>query len=137
MHRLLAFWGNHTVPLKKMAVLPLLVVHLELAGGADPGAHDLAAVLGEVGIEVHGVRVAADALPFSRVEDGSRAGLAQDGDEVGHFSSKRSDERSFTIGLKLCRELSGFVPDLPASASQRGTIRAIRCVAVSEQLRRS
>lgn len=67
-----------------MAELPLLVVDLELARGADPGAHDLAAVGRQVGIEVDGVRIAADALPLGGVHDRRRAGFAQDGDEIGH-----------------------------------------------------
>ena len=69
---------------EEMAVLPLLVVDLELARRADPGAHDLAAVGGQVGVQVDGVRVAADALPFGRVDHRGRTGFAQDGDEVGH-----------------------------------------------------
>lgn len=85
---LLAFRRDDAVAVEKVAELPLLIVHLELAGGANPGAHDLAAVLGQISIEVHGVRVAADALPLGCINDGSRAGFAQNGNEIGHIHSK-------------------------------------------------
>lgn len=67
-----------------MAVFPLVVVDFELARGADPGAHDLAAVGRQVGVQVHGVRVAPDAFPLGRVHDRGGAGFTQHGDEIGH-----------------------------------------------------
>jgi hypothetical protein len=75
VHGLFSFRGDDAIAIQKVAVLPLLVIHLEQAGGADPGSHDFAAILGKIGIEIDGVRVAPDALPFGGIHNRYRAGF--------------------------------------------------------------
>ncbi|MCY1245059.1 hypothetical protein D9M72_581720 [compost metagenome] len=70
-----------------MAVLPLHIFDVPLARGADPGAHDLAAVFTRVGVEVDGVRVAFEFFPFAGVEHGQRVGIAKYGNRCGHDDS--------------------------------------------------
>ena len=75
-------------PVTAVAVFPFHVVDSPLARRADPGAHDLAAVFGGVGVEVDGVRVAFKLFPFAGIEHRQWMGIAQNGNRRRHDSSR-------------------------------------------------
>ena len=70
MDRLLALRSNDAVTLAKITVFPLHILDVPLARCADPGAHDLAAIVAGVCIEVDCVRITFQFFPFAGVENG-------------------------------------------------------------------
>ena len=70
---------HHAVTAIHVAVLPFHIVDSPFPGGADPGAHDFAAVFAGVGVEVDGVGIAFELFPFTGVEHRQRVGIAQNG----------------------------------------------------------
>lgn len=91
-------------PVQPVAVFPLHVLHSPFARGADPGAHDLAAVFAGVGVEVDGVGVAFEFFPFAGVQHRQWVGVAQYGDRLGHDDSEAVEGKSepYRLGPPAC-----------------------------------
>jgi hypothetical protein len=78
VNRIFALRSYNAVPLTEIAIFPFYILYVPFAWSADPGAHDFATVFACIGIEIDGVRIALQFLPFASVEYRQRMSISKD-----------------------------------------------------------